>query len=246
MRSRSFTALLVLLFAVSLAGNVVLVRRPRSATVPSSPPPPEESPVAELRTQLAQCRGANLDLLVASFSGQHEVAARTPAAGNAGRPQPAEPKLVTPAVERDALSSIAIEHLRRSWEQSREPLSEILRREATDPQARAASLKRDVDEVAIALNLDESERSGFIERCSSIRTARLDAVAAEMTLHEPDLNLVFDQIRGLFADEDNLVRSRYGADSADLYRATQLDKRTATLAILATLANQPWDDHIIW
>jgi hypothetical protein len=204
-----------------------------------------------LQAQLSQCKGATLSVLAAALTGSPQTRTPTksglaPDAGltktTASDPGP----IVTTALEHEELANVALQHLRHEWERSRGPLVDFLKAATTDPKAREAMLNQDLNELAVALQLDASQRAAFAASDTPLRNARLDAMAAQLALPDPDFNRIFEEARGVFADDDHVVTSMYGAASADLYRATQLESRTTVLAILATLANQPWDKNLDW
>jgi len=253
MRSHGLVILLAILLVASLAGNLALLRGrgaadalpagPAAATTPICPP------VAELEGQLRQCRGASLALVAAALAGKDPAREKPIALTDAGisRATHAEAgPLVTPALEREALSNIALQNLRHQWEQQRDSLIGLVKSGIRDPADRADNFKQDLNELAVTLNLDASQQAAFAERTGPLRDARLDAAADQLELPSPDFAKILDAVHGLYADEDGVVRSMYGPDAADLFRATQLEKRTAILALFAMFANQPWDEHLTW
>ena len=59
-----------------------------------------------------------------------------------------------------------------------------------------------------------------------------------------DWSGAFDQVRGLFADEDALVRARLGDERTARLQVAEREQRLVLLAIFATLAGRPWEDAL--
>jgi len=55
---------------------------------------------------------------------------------------------------------------------------------------------------------------------------------------------VFDQLKGLQADEDSLVLRRFGAERARQLADALREERLLLLSVMATYADRPWEDAL--
>lgn len=65
-------------------------------------------------------------------------------------------------------------------------------------------------------------------------------------LANEDWAVLIEVVRSFWRDEDALVERTLGARVRDERRALELRSRTAIMAILAALADKPFDDAIVW
>jgi len=233
-------AALWLLLVVSIATNLFLVLR----APPAAPPlAPQES---GLRSELDRCRSERLSGLERALRRTVLVAPSSPGADLSLPAPPPAPARVTPELQHDALCVIALDHLHRQWEQSHDALFEVVRRDLLDPAKRAETLRRDLDQWAAAMQLTPTQRDQLTTRYQPLRDARLDAAAAAASVSPPDFGAILEAMRGLFSDEDAVVRSMFGGEAVEHLRAAELEKRTAVLAIVSALGNQAWGANLHW
>jgi hypothetical protein len=144
----------------------------------------------------------------------------------------------------EVLCEIAREQSRQRWEAQRDGILRALRTQLADAAQRERKTADKVAALQGVLGLGTEEARAFAEAYAPIGHGRLDAIGARLE-HEPaDWSGAFDQLRGLFTDEDALVRERYGDERAAKLRAAEREERLVLLAIFATLAGRPWEDAL--
>jgi hypothetical protein len=96
------------------------------------------------------------------------------------------------------------------------------------------------------LGLDANERRRFDEGYDVLWTKYGPQIQAQLTASPQDLHGLMRTVLAFWRDEDQLVERLLGVHARDDYRASELRSRTAIISILATLANEPFDDALVW
>jgi len=152
--------------------------------------------------------------------------------------------VVTADLQQEVLSQVAREHLSRQWLDKKADIIRAVRNDIDDPERRLQSAVRDGEEIASILDLDSAETSSLIEDYRRLRAPRVERIRE--AFDDDDLLAASREVRELFAEEDAMAEARRPGSGAQRLRMAYLEKRTAILAILATLADVPWDDAITW
>ncbi len=156
--------------------------------------------------------------------------------------RPIDSRAVTPELQQDLLSQIAREHLRREWERKKAEVVEGVLRDLRDPQKQRGDFEKEVEQYTSVLGV---ERHGqFAERYQAIRARRTQALERALGADPPDFATALAELKGLYADEDQLAAALAGKDAVARFRLSQLDPRTVVLGIAATYAQVPWDQSI--
>jgi hypothetical protein len=206
---------------------------------------------------LRQCQRRNLGAVLQALRGRGGAATAEPqasapgAAPDAGSPsagrRPGSPADRTDAdAQRSALCRFGFEELRRDWKNRQAQTVDGLIKSLSDRDKQAKDLQNEVDRFAGALDLSAADRERLATHYGPLRNRRIAAVLQALDRQPPDHRAVFDQARGLVADQDRLIRELFGSDKVAPFRAAELRSRTIILAILATHADLPWDDTIAW
>ncbi len=155
-----------------------------------------------------------------------------------------EPAEIDAELLDDVLCSIAREHLHRHWSERRAELTDSLRRSLADVEEQDEAAQREATGFAAVLELSERDREALVEGHTQQRRARVGEALAALRAEPSDYDALYRAGRGLFADEDALVERIAGSRALPRLRASQLERRTAILALLATYADIPWDRAI--
>jgi hypothetical protein len=139
----------------------------------------------------------------------------------------------------DVFCTIAEEKLREGWRRDREAILASLRTGLANRAEQDANVERNARELATALDLAPPALDDFSRRYRERRLERVDQARAAVERTPPDFGGLLVAVEGLFSDEDALARDFAGAPGFERVRAQQLEGRAQTLAIAATLADQP-------
>ena len=88
------------------------------------------------------------------------------------------------------------------------------------------------------------EGRGLLDAYAEVRRGRMGEMRRLLEEEPADWSGVFDQVKALYGDEDELVRGRLGEERARRLREAQREERLALLAIAATLAGRAWEDAL--
>lgn len=152
---------------------------------------------------------------------------------------------MTPELQDDALNFIAREQLREAWLQKREGIEDYFRR-SLSPEARDDWLARNTGRLSDVLELDDAGRAEAAERLKEKISPRFDVVWEALSKAPVDHAALLEQARAMFAEEDAIAFALGGQQARDTLRTASLERRTRTLALLATLAGQPWERAVGW
>jgi hypothetical protein len=200
---------------------------------------------APCEAKLDKCRNASFAAVAQAIQKRAGAVAaldEAPPDGEGAKVVPA----ADPAMQQDALCQIAREHLRRHWEGAEDDILQVVRRDLTDPGKQRDDLERDVGVFTGVLALSGDDAARFGEAYAAARAKHVDVARAAIVDEPPDWGAVLDAAKALYIAEDALAKEWGGADGRDRLRLSQVEKRTAILAILATYDGRAWQDGISW
>jgi hypothetical protein len=212
---------------------------PGSATLaPTTTASASASPVASLRQELAKCRDSSWELVAkvverGGVSGEHvAAAAQTP-----------EGEQTEAMRQREALNLVALTHLRKHWQASRGEIVAAMKHAGSEPWV-ANDIEKKVTAHQRRFDLNDADVQRLERGYGDLwgeHGERMHTLIADENWDE-----VMSEVRGFWEDEDRMVGSIVGQEQRDAYRAADTAARTAIVAILATFADQPWDESITW
>jgi len=211
----------------------------------------EEEDETSCWVELADCRADEVEesAEVATVFTHHDSAvlpsadATEPSGNVPSRPGPRE---VDDEFQEEVLCTIALDSLRREWEEQREDTIANLRRSLADDDERGAMLDRDVARAQQLFQIADADRAAFEADYRRLWGERVSDFQEALGEEPPDSAAAFEVVKSLFEDEDSLVTERFGDDGRRRLRVAQAERRTAVLALLAVHAGAEWDDAITW
>jgi hypothetical protein len=169
-----------------------------------------------------------------------------------GRPAfPAhEPAMVTAvdagldeaALNREILAWMARELSRQLVAMQRDGFRMALRDYLGDNNRQAGNAIEKTLEIRRLLGLRDDEARALYDEYSAARLRRVNAMRWGLEQEPVDWSGVFDQVKSLYADEEQIVRERFGDERARRLHDAERAERLAVLATFASLAERPWDD----
>jgi hypothetical protein len=220
---RSTSIVIFALLALSLALNVVLLRRRAVATISTTATTAVCPAVAAEPGAVARIAWPSL-----------QRAARPSAEPTTPRPSAAGP--VDDEVQQSALCTLAENKIADEWRKQGPAITESLRRSLNDRDEQERNVKQNASELEDLLQLPEASRAAFTEQYRERRLARVDEAARAIAQTPPDYTAVTRSIAGLFTDEDALALKFAGEAGRDQLRADALEGRTTFLAVATALA----------
>lgn len=248
--------LLVLL--ASLSFNVALLSRrgPWGAgaarAAGNEAPPRRPGREAACQARLRQCQRDSLDTLIGTFHSRDRrwpPVARGAAPPNAAAPGEGAAAIVTPvdaALQDSVLCDIAKKHLHRRWTGDRERIIASVRRDLGDLAGQRRKTARDLGKLSGLLGLSDEQRRRVRQAYEPLRAGKMKAIRAALSQDSIDGQKVLKQVKELYAGEDRIINQLFGPRAREQLRAAQLEKRTAILALAATLAGLSWDHALGW
>lgn len=250
---RSSVALAVAL-AGSLAGNVLLWKRAPapapapplpSAVAPAPAPPVAPSLDAEAcAAELQKWRSASWSLVLQSLGHGHgaSVPADPPPAGSA-EPPPEDGDTVDGA---RLLCERAQDALRDTWLRDKDLILGTVAYAFSDPDEQARNQRQVLDAMVESAHLNGAQARKLEGAYVARRNAVVSASLAALRATPPDTRALFEQMRGMYTAEDDLLADIGGPESRAAWRAHERENRTVLLAVFATLADAPWDSATRW
>jgi hypothetical protein len=219
--------------------EAVRVQRAKLAT--QAPEPAPRASDDACRAELTRCHADGWKLLARTLTeragrGDAGDVARSVAAGSRATPQR----------QREALCEIAREHLRAHWEAEKETLLRNVVADSTGPEKQAQQARTTSARMADALGLAPGQADGLAAEYLPVYTGHVNGLLAALGADPPDYEAVLGEVKGLYADEDAMIGRLRGDGAVELWRAHEIQDRTAIMAIAATFAQDPWDDTIVW
>jgi hypothetical protein len=151
------------------------------------------------------------------------------------------------AWQQDALSQVARNQLRRSWESGKKWRGERWRRRFRSPEAQARHLLMATDQMTSVLELDDDSATHLASELTRVHGAVWDDARAAMEEDPPDFARLRELSVEMFQTQDALaVRVTGDPQAREKLRAALLEERTQILAKIATLAGEDWGENIAW
>ncbi len=151
-----------------------------------------------------------------------------------------------PGSQTEALCAKAKQSLAEGWARDRPAITAGLRKTLADPDERRRTADEKLEEMRGVLDLDGAAAARLDAAYHAVRSRHVAAAADAVAQDPPDFDAVLDEAKELFEAEDAMVREAGGDDALASWREDQLDGRTVILALIAALAEKPWDDRITW
>ena len=245
------TLLLALGLVLSVGANVVLLVRSASSHTDALPRARNEAgdgaPARDTcQKELPVQREAAWAEVLATGEREQRPEPRTARDAGAVGPTGQSVLDVDPDVADEVLCDVARSHLVQHWKREQANVTAAIRRSVFDDVRVATEMAGDLDRFATALAPSDEQREAFATRYRTARLARFEEARRALRREPVDYGSLFTTVRGLFADEDSIVRDLFGEESLTRLRALQAQKRTALLAILATYSDRSWDDAVDW
>lgn len=235
---------------LSVGLNAYLLLRPPAVSGPQTCPaaklarapgtrgaPPEDGCQARLR----RCRQEEVSQLVKIIRAGGGV--RQGVGSQRGKPGAAA---VDSELQQSVLCDITRRHQRERWFRKRHGIARSLVPSLKDRPKQQRELERDVKRFAGVLGWSEDQQVRFQQSYEQVRRERVTSALAALKRKPVAFGELLVQLRGLYSDEDRLVRELFGQQAADQLRASQLEKRTLIVALAAAMARVPWDHSISW
>jgi len=149
-------------------------------------------------------------------------------------------------LQQSVLCDLAKRKVRQRWKGKREKIAANLLEELKDPAKQRKDAEKEVAQFAATLGLSEGQKGELMRRYGAERAQRIQMARAALERKSGRYQALLKEVRLLFAGEDRLVKEIAGAAAREQLRAAQLEERTLILAILAAMADQPWEQAVSW
>lgn len=243
---------------VLLAASVALLAGSVSLNVIQSGkgegPPPKAPTVAApgsaagnrdtCRAELDHCRRENWNVALramAAANGSASAGALPPPPPGTPPPANAPTSKTGPGEQDDALTQMARESLRLQWKAAGGGLVAIVLRDIADPAKQESWERGETQAMVNSANMTGTQRERLERDFAPVRTAYASALRDALSKENPDTAAAFAATKTLFASEDQLMSRVSGDEARDKWRSDVLQHRTAMLAVIAALGDQPWD-----
>jgi hypothetical protein len=160
-------------------------------------------------------------------------------------PHPSEKGGATAALQQDTLCEIARVHLHSHWQKEKEGITALLRRELPDEKKQKENALREGRELARVAGMEDDSQDAFMEKYTAFRDAHIKDAAVAMETKPHDWKKLFKVAQSLYRAEDGLIEEMVGSEQLKMVRLSQLEKRTAILAMIASYAEVPWTE-VTW
>lgn len=251
MTTRLSMALLALCLLTSLAFNGYLLarQRPEPLPAPAAPAPPVSARAqhsAACQTRLRRCQQEEVSQIFRVIQRAPRPAGQASEGQASGKPGRVAPAKVDLDLQQSVLCDIARRHAKQRWFHKRHRAAGSLVRSLGDANMQQQNTARDVKAFGDVLGWSEAQRQDFTRQYSPLRQQRVAVARQALQRKPPNFKAVFVQLKGLFVDEDKLMRKLHGARAVSRLRAAQLEQRTLLAAIVAAMAGMPWDGQLTW
>jgi hypothetical protein len=251
MSSSSWTAILGVALAISIAAHVARSVSPTAPRLPSgapaetsSQPSTEPAPRDDrCQSELARCKSQAVALALGALDAQRGAPSEPRAPDE---PAGDVPRVIGPAEQRAALCARAEANLKEEWLRGRDVLVPALKHSLDDPAEQDRNVRQTLDEMKSTLSLDDRAMASLERDYGDKRRALVADAARSLESDPPDVGSMLGQARKLFAEEDRMIGAAGGDEAARRWRAAQVEKRTTLMALLATLAGKEWDESVAW
>jgi hypothetical protein len=235
------------LLAGSVSLNVIQSTRPDPPKAPTVAAPGggvAGSSGDSCRAELDHCRRENWSVALRAMAAARGADAGAPTAPTPGAtpPPPSGPVGKTTAAEQDdALTQMARESLRLQWKAAGGGLVGIVLRDIADPTKQEAWERGETQAMANSANMTGTQRERLERDFAPVRTGYATALRDALSKDVPDTAAAFAATKSLFASEDQLMARVGGDEAREKWRSDVMQHRTAMLAVIAALGDQPWD-----
>jgi hypothetical protein len=205
------------------------VRRAQPAVAAPPPPPRETCP-----TELAACRTESWNIVARTI--RTEVEEKKPQqAPLADLPNPTNVD-----AQRRTRCDVAEQQAREHWVREKANIFSSVKDVGT-PEWISKEVKKTLASLEKDLGIAPSAR---LEREYTTLWSKHGPLFQRALTHEPaDWAALVDIVRAYYADEDALLERTLGAHVRDEHRVLELRSRTAIMAVVAALAEKPFDDE---
>ncbi|MBI5479587.1 MAG: hypothetical protein HY906_12055 [Deltaproteobacteria bacterium] len=145
---------------------------------------------------------------------------------------------------RRTLCDLGREQARQRWEPWKEDVAHLMRWYLSDPGTQERKAVEKTAEIQKLLGLSSQEGHQLLGDYAGVRRERVSEVRRLIDQEPADWGGVFDQLKGLQADEDALVLKRFGAERARKLAEALREERLLLLSVMATYADRPWEDSL--
>jgi hypothetical protein len=145
-----------------------------------------------------------------------------------------------------ALCTRAKQSLKETWQRDRDAIAFGLATSLADKDEQERVVVHVAEQMRDVIGLAPRDAAAVESAYRERRLARVAEAQAAFGRQPPDYPAVLDAAKGLLADEDKILEKVAGAGGRDAWRADQVEGRSTILALVATLADEDWDDSISW
>jgi hypothetical protein len=223
-------------------GDSPHVALPSAAGHPASTASPTGSADPSCSAKLTACREESWKLVSSTIANDLKQA-HAPRPTTSAGVEPPEPSGALD--QRRVRCDIAEQQAREHWVKHRVEILASVKDVGTATWVQGER-KKTLDGIAKILGADPGELRRFDHGYDALWTKHGPILHAQVTAEPVDAAALIGSVRGLWHDEDSLIESIMGAHARDEYRASELRSRTAIVAILAALANKPFDESLTW
>ena len=142
------------------------------------------------------------------------------------------------------LCDIGRTQAKQRWEPWKEEALHLMRWYLADPGTQERKTVEKTAEIQKLLGLSSQEGHQLLGDYAGVRRERVAEVRRLIDQEPADWGGVFDQLKGLQADEDSLVLRRFGAARAGQLADALREERLLLLSVMATYADRPWEDAL--
>ncbi len=145
--------------------------------------------------------------------------------------------------QRRELCDIAETQAREQWKNSRENIMKSVHDVGTAAWAKD-DVAKTIAQAHELLGTSPAEDRALESGYASLLAQHGDTL--QRLIQANDYSALRDEVRAIWREQDALIVQTLGTAARDDYRATQLRSRTAIIAILTTLDDQPFDETMTW
>lgn len=198
---------------------------------------------ASCRKQLAECKREGWELVKRAIAGGAQGHPKSPRPG----PDPAQLDAGAddPQARQLALCRIAQQQLEAIWKLHQEPIEGIIRNAATE-QWSEEWLDHKMDTLQEEWDLSEGQQEQLEHGYDSLWRHHGPRMRRLLESDNVDYDAMIRATQEFFKEEDLLYAQVLGESGRQRYSASEVEKRTGLMAMLATFAGQPWNKSIDW
>jgi hypothetical protein len=231
-------------FAVSAALVASLAMRVARPPAPVQAPHVDaSSDPATCTTELAACRAESWNIIARTIRADVEERHAAPADARVQQPaQVADTTDPTGAVAQEQTRcEVAEQQAREHWLRER---ANILA--SVKDIGKPAWVAKELDETVSSFAVAARDRDRLAREYAALWSKYGSLFQNALSKEPADWALLIDIVRAFFHDEDALIERTLGPAALAERRASELRSRTTIMAIIATLAEKPFDDSLVW